>query len=47
MLWYNNPEAIEAIRDDRGLSTVDDRDRLMRRVRSRRGEMHDCIRRNC
>ena len=30
MLWYNNPEIVEAIRDGRGVSTVDDNKRLMR-----------------
>jgi len=33
MLWYNNPEIVEAIRDGRGVSTVDENDRLMRLVR--------------
>jgi hypothetical protein len=34
MLWYNNPEFITAIRDARGVSTVDEGDRLMRLVRT-------------
>ncbi len=34
MLWYNNPEIVEAIRDGRGLSTVEEGDRLMRLVRT-------------
>jgi hypothetical protein len=34
MLYYNNPEIVEAIRDGRGVSTVDDNKRLMRFARS-------------
>jgi hypothetical protein len=34
MLWYNNPELIEAIRDGRGLTTVDENNRLMRLARA-------------
>ncbi len=34
MLWYNNPEMVKAIMDGRGLSTVDDGNRLMRLIRS-------------
>jgi hypothetical protein len=34
MLWYNNPEMISALRDGRGISTVDEGNRLMRLVRT-------------
>ncbi len=34
MLWFNNPEMVEAIRDGRGVSRIDESDRLMRLVRS-------------
>jgi len=35
MLWYNNPSALKAVLHGRGVSTVDERNRLMRLVRTR------------
>jgi len=41
MLWYSNPEELRIERDGRGLSTVDEGDRLMRHVRTRRRSAND------
>lgn len=36
MLWYNDPDVVKVILEGRGLSTIDDGNRLMRLVRSRK-----------
>lgn len=36
MLWYNNPDVVRVILEGRGLSTIDEGNRLMRLVRSRK-----------
>ncbi len=44
MLWYNNPEMVEAIRDGRGMSTIAEDNQLMRLVRSDDRDRHHGIR---